>query len=656
MGTAAAREDAVRRRLREDHVYFAGKAVQIVNKQGLVVPFELKRAQLRLARATMTQRAQGYPMRVIALKSRQIGVSTLTQSMVVQRTTQNANHLAVLLAQDRSTAGGLYAIGLFMWANLPREIKPPAARQAGTQDRKMILFGEPSQQLQREGILGLNSQITIATPGGLAGRGLTPRTLHVSEYAHWPVSDALLGIINGVPDDPDTLIVIESTPKGHNHFKDEWDLAVNGESGYYPFFSPWFEEEAYRRRFANAHDRVEFEQSLGHHPKWGDDEPALQTLIRESLVAWAEEDGERVDEETLDLRVSEHLYWRRWAIAAKCQGKLDRFKQEYSSTPEEAFLATGRRVFDPSSVTLILKRTAATDPVTPTIENMGPVRGLLRAAETRKRIDPVTKEVIQVPSKAVWVPAPRAAYDEVARWRLWQAPQKARDLDAGELEQLPAAALAKLADGRVPDGQYIVFCDPASGTVDEKGTEHAEHAIEVIDHRTREQVAEWSGQIDPDLVAYELLLVALYFNGAWVCVERTGGYGLSMLRKLATGFGYARVFEEVSKDKRITKRDDRLGWSTDHVSKPLMEAELQELVRLEKDGIKSASLARQMLTFIRDDRGRTKPEVGKLSDKLMAYMGAQIVASIRPLRPDRGSKSPPKKPKPKRAPRRRRTR
>jgi hypothetical protein len=140
-----------------------------------------------------------------------------------------------------------------------------------------------------------------------------------------------------------------------------------------------------------------------------------------------------------------------------------------------------------------------------------------------------------------------------------------------------------------------------------------------------------------------------------VAVEVTGGYGLAIVRKLAMDFKYSRTYTEESRDKRVTKRRDRLGWHTDAVSKPLMEAELHELLRLEKDGIASLVLARQMLTFIRDDRGRSKAGVGEVVGWLMAYMGAQIVAKIRPIRPDEGARSGQKKPRAKKPPRRKRS-
>lgn len=637
------RREAVLRRLATDYVYFAEKAVKIVNKRGLLVPFRLKRPQKRLCYALMAQRESGRPQRAMALKARQVGVSTVSQSIQIQRATQHANHLAMVLAQDRTTAGALHDMGVTMWANLPAEIKPPGARQSGTQDRKYLLFGESSMQLRRAGMFGLNSTIEIATAAGLAARGRTPRTLHVSEYAWWTKGEAILGVINGVPDDPDSLIIEESTANGHNHFKDEWDLAVAGESGFYPFFSPWYEEEEYRRPFMGS-ERAAFR--VGAHPKWGEGELELYELIKSEYRGWHGVEPyawlEQADdfEEALETRVLEHLNWRRWAIAAKCQGKLDRFKQEYPSNPDEAFLATGNRVFDAIAVSGVIKRCETlTDPPVPTLEATGPVSGGFRVVETRNGVD-MAKNIITVPTKVLWLPSAQLAPDEEGGWRLWQAPLRDRVDEDGQ---------------PVDDGQYVGFCDPASGETDDKGTTHAESAIEVIDHRTREQVAEWAGQTDPDLVALELYKACLYFNQAWAAVERTGGYGLSIGRKLGKDWMYPFTYTEVSRDQRVDKQRKSIGWSTDSVTKPLMEAELQELLRLEKDGIKSLALARQLLTIVRDDRGRSGPTPGNLSDRAMAYMGAQMVAKVKPIRPGGAGKSKAKGKASKRRPKREKT-
>jgi hypothetical protein len=196
---------------------------------------------------------------------------------------------------------------------------------------------------------------------------------------------------------------------------------------------------------------------------------------------------------------------------------------------------------------------------------------------------------------------------------------------------------AERARRKTPAGQYIVTLDPASGEVDEKGTEHANHAITVIDHRTRKLVAELEAQMDPDDLALEVLLAAMFYNGAWVVVERTGGYGLSVLRRLAIDFKYARIFEDETRDRRAENRSDRLGFSTDSVSKPLVEAEIISILKLAAQGrelIPSRRLAQQMLSYVRDEKGRTGPEAGSLADVLMSYGIGQFVSQIRPLRPE----------------------
>lgn len=46
----------------------------------------------------------------------------------------------------------------------------------------------------------------------------------------------------------------------------------------------------------------------------------------------------------------EQIMWRRYAIANLCGGDIDQFRQEYPSTPEEAFIMTGSPVFNTDKV------------------------------------------------------------------------------------------------------------------------------------------------------------------------------------------------------------------------------------------------------------------------------------------------------------------
>jgi hypothetical protein len=603
--------ERVRQRLRTDFAYYPEHALKIVSAQGEVIPFRLKRPQLRVALGLMAQRDRGEPMRAVELKARKIGFSTQAQGILIQRTTQIPNHLAMVVAHDGLTSAEVFGIGRLMWARLPAEIKPSLAYERNGLREKFLMFGEPSTMLRREGIVGINSQIQIQTAGtaqsSSRGRGLTIRTLHMSEGAFWEAQGKRLSLVNAVPDDPDTLIIDESTANGHNAFKDSWDAAVEGSSGYLPIFTPWFEELGYRRAFRSPEDRGEFEAMVGEGA-YGEDEPELLELIPARIREWEREFGDPpLSDRDLRTRVLEHLHWRRQTIAAKTEGDVEKFHQEYPSTPEEAFLSTGRRIFRPQYVQRVLARVDESDPAVPTAERRGPARGLLRGDKPRT-IRSQRGVTIEVPQRALWVPRKRAQEGEATRWRLWSAPK--------------------------PDGQYIVGVDPESGEENE-GAE-AESAIQVIDHRTLVQVAEWRGQgIDPDEVALQAYLAALLFNKAWIGVEVTGGWGTPHVQRIAREFHYPRMYRRSAADHRTRDESERLGWSTDPRTLPIMQARGNELLRAGIDGIRSRVVAVQMLTYIKDERGRSKPEPGKLSDALMAWLICQALAQERPLRPDR---------------------
>ena len=46
----------------------------------------------------------------------------------------------------------------------------------------------------------------------------------------------------------------------------------------------------------------------------------------------------------------EQLEWRRWCIKNNCGGDIDKFKQEYPISPEEAFLSTGKCYFNKQNI------------------------------------------------------------------------------------------------------------------------------------------------------------------------------------------------------------------------------------------------------------------------------------------------------------------
>jgi hypothetical protein len=102
-----------------------------------------------------------------------------------------------------------------------------------------------------------------------------------------------------------------------------------------------------------------------------------------------------------------------------------------------------------------------------------------------------------------------------------------------------AATQAGLAPHeRKPDGQYVVFLDVAEGvggTLEERDFS----AIQVIDHVTKMQVARWQSRVDIHDLPLLALMVAVYYNEAWLAPEKTG-LGIGVVDALRKDYRYRR--------------------------------------------------------------------------------------------------------------------
>lgn len=578
--------EQIRQRLRDDSLYWAESFAKIVTKQGKLVPLAPKDGQRELSRRLDAQRKAGKPQRLIALKARQIGCSTISQAKLIHLCTQRSHYDALTVAHDRETGAKLFRMSQTIYANLPddSEIKP----ELGEYRRRTFLhFAGDGDWKQGESFP--DSRYLVDTAGEFeAGRGGTYRALHLSEIAFWPqIIQKLTALMQGVPDDPETLVILESTANGYNEFRDLWELAESGESEFEAFFWPWWKETEYTLPFVSETERGEFK-------------------IGDTASAYAEREPALVQEHGLTL---EQLHWRRWTIANKCGGDIRVFDQEYPTTPDDAFISTGRKAFDPYRIAQLLVRVELTDPKKPREDNPGPVIGDFKATHYETQIDR-GGNAIEVPSEALWTPRQRGIADPTAPFRLWLEPD-----DQGNL---------------LRPNDYIIGVDVSGGRV-EPSRDSDYHAIEVVDHRTREQVAEYRSRIEPEQLAPIVLLCALYFNNAWVAIERTGSHGIPVLRILYRDFHYPFVYRPKRTGTTAEKVDKRIGWDTTTRTKPEMIAGMAELLRTGEDGIKSRRLAGELRTLTRDENGSVDAEPGRFDDLAMAYMIAQQVARERPL-------------------------
>lgn len=612
----SAAERKVAYRLRHEMPFYARSCLKVVNERGELVPFVFRKAQLKLDRALEAQRAAGRPMRAIVLKSRKVGISTAVQARIFRDTTLEPNCKSVVVAQDTDTAGELFEISDTFYANLPGQVgdefKPGlVSRYVSEGGMKKLAFGEKSRALRDQGLVGINSTLKIDTAKTVnAGRGKTIRKLHASEVAFWDAGETkggtgskkALSLLNAVPDQPGTLIVLESTANGHNWFKARWDRAERGEGGYVAVFIGWTEDENCWREFDDPDHRATFIESIGTG-EHGEDEPRLI----EKFAA-----------------VPEQLLWRRTTIVDKCDGSLSDFRQEYPSTPLEAFVGSGKHVFPIRLIEQAEDDARAGDPpamdFTLAPDAPQPGDGLLIAKAFRQR--QLVRSTEEVPTGTLWLPAGAAqAASEKPLWRVWEHP------DVGGVEEERPNGERVVTE----PAAYVIGVDVAAGEEQTSSGESDYHAIQVIDHKTRRQVAQYRSRVDRDELAAEVLLAGLYYNEALIAVEVTGGLGLTVVETLFKRMGYRKLYRRRAQGGTRERPQPTLGWDTNRNTKPAMEDEATALLRERSHGIRSLDLVSELKTYVRFASGQRGADDDAFDDLLLAWMVAQRVAQLIPL-------------------------
>ena len=265
------------------------------NSGSEVVRLVPNEAQIKLLRVIADMWNAGIPIRIIILKARQMGFSTIIEAFIFVVTMFQPHQKAVIVADCEENASSLFEMSKQYYEYFEEGILPTLKRS-----NKLIIETAKTK-----------SSIRILCASAKTGRSKSLQFLHLSELAFWDDTEATLtSLLRTVKaTNKKSAIFIESTANGFNAFKNRWDKAVAGDSPYTPLFFAWFEKKSYRLPYDG-------------HP------------LSPEEIALKEKYG-------LD---NDQLQWRRYQIA-DMDGDINRFHQEYPSCPEEAFISTGNSVF-----------------------------------------------------------------------------------------------------------------------------------------------------------------------------------------------------------------------------------------------------------------------------------------------------------------------
>lgn len=283
--------------LAEDFVAYAETCLFIRPKAGGLIPLKLNRAQRYLnAKADAQLARRGY-VRIIGLKGRQQGFSTLVEGRAYWRTTHLSGFRAFILTHEDEATQNLFGMARRFHENCPEDMRPATSAASANE----LAFAE------------LDSGYKVATAGGRnPGRSHTLQFFHGSEVEFWPnAEDHARGALEGIADAPNTEAWLESTGNGPGSYFHRMSLdAMAGKNGYEFVFVPWYWQEEY------VADATDFTPA-----------PEEQELL--ALYGGKQADGGP------GISIA-NLAWRREKIS-KLGGEAS-FRREYPCSVQEAFV------------------------------------------------------------------------------------------------------------------------------------------------------------------------------------------------------------------------------------------------------------------------------------------------------------------------------
>ena len=539
--------------IKQDFYKFAKMNLYIKDKFANIVPFVPNEPQSALIDYVLLCIKEKRPVKVIILKARQMGFSTAVEALCYWWTSTNFNINSVIIGNDEKSSLNLYRMFRRYFDNTNILFKP-SVRYNTKSDLTFEKFDENGKQI------GLGSAIKIETAKNKsAGRSDTVNFLHASELGAWENGEDLVAsLMQTVPDaevmEKPSMVFLESTAEGRgNYFHKEYVAAVNKKNNYQPLFAPWWILDTYERD-------ATFED-LG---QLNDYEKFLVELMRKGHETLGHKFS--ISGESIPRKLA---YYRR--KAKDFAATPERLPQEYPSTWEEAFIASGKNVFNP-----------------------------LALQEMEKDVTPL---------------------EDVDYYKI--TPLEDRPYEEFELEQIPFEenetpddftykAPLKIWEKPKPYKEYVIGADVAEGL---KGGDFS--VATVVDISTMEVVARWRGHCDPDKFGEILGALGTYYNYALIGVE-VNNHGLTTVQKLRDTF-YTNLYKrDRGYDEEWETPTVNLGWKTDMRTKRLMIDDLIKLVRERVIKDKDIVFINEAFSYVRDERGRMNAEEGSHDDTIMA--------------------------------------
>lgn len=580
-------------RIKEDFCFWAASFVTIKRKQdektaelGSEMKFVLNKPQRKTLEVIEEMRLNEKPIRMIILKARQWGGSTLVQMyMAWLQLVHREGLYSAIVAHQSSSAMNIRS----MYSRMLKKYPPSLLGHEPTPNLQLTPYGgsrtdvtiTQNKAQARDIVISIGS---MQSPESVRGADIS--LAHFSEVGLWRQTegktpeDVIQAISSSILEAPMTMDVMESTAKGENNlFHHEWRDAVEGNSKRVPVFVPWYEIELYSMPFKNDEERKTFAEQL--------------YMNREKINARSvrEESGTYLYGLWLRGASLEAIHW--YIDKRRTYRSHDAMASEYPSDDDEAFAHSGQNVFDRDKVKLLEQSCCPP-------KWIGEIRG-------------------QEPSGANALKDLRFLEDKTGCLKIWEMPDtsfKAKD-------------------------RYIVATDVGGRS------ERADYSvILVLDRWWRTEgegdvvVAEWHGHIRHDRLAWKMAQIAAFYNQALLVVESNtfetrdndteGEHSAFILDVI--GRTYRNMYARQSAPDKIRKTRRKMwGFQTNTHTKALI---IDNLITMIDDRLyteREIEALNEYRVYQRTEKGTLEAAEGYHDDRLMARAIGLYISQTMPI-------------------------
>ena len=539
---------AIRESVRWDIAGWLAAFGKIRKKSGAIESTEPNEYQRKISAIVEWCHENGVPCRIIALKPRQKGSTTFSVAVAYRRLMNKIGR-------------GLFAGGShFQASNMWKILTTYVEGDEGDRGRCEVKTTEANfwngSTLER-----------ITLRNAQAGRSGTYQVLVITEVAYLSeegvanADDVVAGLLKCVPDEPDTIVIEESTAHGATgYFHGKYEKAVTfeeakaGKPGTIRVFAAWFEFADSRR------------------------DPAREGIVDEGDLT--KEERELAEEWNLDLW---QVAWMRWAIREECNRDFEKFQEDYPFDEVTAFLKSGRGKFSNAPLKRQEKRAEVAE---------------WRYGEFTRKAD----------NSVAWTELPY----EQSMWAMQEPPRE-------KLSYLLACDPAtgdSQTSGEDPDSHGAGVIRAGYRDHDGRWVEPTLVCRNCLHPDGDTLACRW----DTDILADQIHMASEYYGDCVIAPEMNKDNGLVELLKLKS----ANIYRRKEMNRRTDEVTEYYGWKTGQENRGMIIDKFAAAVRESGSGdigrgfdVRCPWTVKEMRSFVIWANGRAAAASGKHDDQVM---------------------------------------